>query len=237
MPRRVEPAGSVWNQGTGVGSTLTANGGATLNAGTSYLAGNVTSVATAISVTGSLQVANLAADPVTNPITVDSGGAAISITGGTVSGYSGTVADYAAFSLNKAKSATGSGVGLSAITVAGTSYVLQLFTSSGTDSFYTPYGISSLEYLLVGGGGGSGGGSGSGSGGLAGSGWMTGAGASTTCRLGTSMRRSCQGKARPGIPNSSPNKVRLRSRAWKNVDSSRAKASRRCWRRVRRSAC
>jgi autotransporter-associated beta strand protein len=87
------------NQGTGVGSTLSANGGVTLNAGTSYLAGNVTSVASAINVTGNLQVANLAADPVTNPITFDSGGGAISLTGGTVSGYSGTVVDYAVLGL------------------------------------------------------------------------------------------------------------------------------------------
>ena len=90
---------------------------------------------------------------------------------------------------------------------------------------------------LDGSGSGSGSGCGSGSGGLAGFGWMTGAGASTTCRLGTSARRTCQGKARPGSPNSSPNSVRLSSRAWNSVDSSRAKASRRRWLRVRRIAC
>ena len=51
-------------------------------------------VGTGISVTGNVQLANLSATPDANPVTFDSGGGAITLTGGTVSGFSGTVADY-----------------------------------------------------------------------------------------------------------------------------------------------
>lgn len=41
-----------------------------------------------------------------------------------------------------------------------------------------------------------------------------GAEASTTRRSGTSPRRICQGRAKPGSPNSSLPKARLSSKAW-----------------------
>jgi autotransporter-associated beta strand protein len=65
------------NYATSVGSTITANGGVTLSAGTNYLAGNITTVGTGISVTGNVQLANLSATPDANPVTFDSGGGAV----------------------------------------------------------------------------------------------------------------------------------------------------------------
>jgi hypothetical protein len=144
------------NYATTVGSTITANGGVTLSAGTSYLAGNITTVGTGISVTGNVQLANLSATPDANPVTFDSGGGAITLTGGTVSGFSGTVADYALVGLNKSKSATGSAAAVSTISLSGTSYLLYQFTALGADTFYTPNGVSSVDYLVVAGGGGGG---------------------------------------------------------------------------------
>ncbi len=144
------------NYSTGVGSTITANGGVTINAGTSHFAGNITTVGTGISVTGNVQVANLSANPATTPVTFNSAGGAISLTGGTISGYSGTLADYALLSLNRGKAATGSGVNISALTTGGNSSLLYRFTNTGNDTFYTPYGVSAVNYLVVGGGGGGG---------------------------------------------------------------------------------
>jgi fibronectin-binding autotransporter adhesin len=144
------------NYATTVGSTITANGGVTLTAGTNYLAGNITTVGTGISVTGNVQLANLSATPDANPVTFDSGGGAITLTGGTVSGFSGTVADYALVGLNKSKSATGSAAAVSTISLSGTSYLLYQFTALGADTFYTPNGVSSVDYLVVAGGGGGG---------------------------------------------------------------------------------
>ncbi|TXT31388.1 MAG: hypothetical protein FD131_1092 [Rhodocyclaceae bacterium] len=63
-------------------------------------------------------------------------------------------------------------------------------------------------------GAGAGAGAGGGGGGvMAGFATATGSRASTTRRSGTSTRRACQGKAKPGSPNSSPPKVRLNSNA------------------------
>jgi hypothetical protein len=65
--------------------------------------------------------------------------------------------------------------------------------------------------------------------------WMTGfgsairAGASSTRRSGTSARRSCQGKANPGIPNSCPPKIRLNRSAWNSRESSSEMLSRLPW--------
>lgn len=64
-----------------------------------------------------------------------------------------------------------------------------------------------------------------------------GAGASATSRFGARTRRTCQGKARPGSPNSSPVRVTLNRRAWMAIDSSNAKRSRRAGGRGRRTAC
>ena len=63
-------------------------------------------------------------------------------------------------------------------------------------------------------------GNGKGAAGRAGAVSLGGAGASTTCRSGTSIRLSCQGKAKPGRPNSSPLKVRLNISAWINREVS-----------------
>lgn len=65
----------------------------------------------------------------------------------------------------------------------------------------------------------------------------SGAGASMTRRSGTSPRRSCQGKAKPGSPNSWPPKLRLNSNAWSSRENSNGRKSRRPWRLWRRSGC
>lgn len=45
------------------------------------------------------------------------------------------------------------------------------------------------------------------------------AGSSTICTVGTSPRRACQGRSKPGSPSSWPPKLRLSSSAWNNSDS------------------
>ncbi len=70
---------------------------------------------------------------------------------------------------------------------------------------------------------------------MTGFGSATGAGASSTRRSGTSTRRSCQGKAKPGIPNSCPPKIRLNSRAWNSRESSSEMLNRLPWWRARRT--
>jgi len=72
---------------------------------------------------------------------------------------------------------------------------------------------------------------------MPGFGSATGAGVSTTRRSGTSPRRSCQGKAKPGSPNSSPLKTRLNSIAWTSRESSSEYESRLPWGLARRSGC
>ena len=52
------------------------------------------------------------------------------------------------------------------------------------------------------------------------------AGTSTARNSGTSTRLSCQGRAKPGGPNSWPPKVRLNNRAWNRMDSSSETSSR-----------
>jgi filamentous hemagglutinin family protein len=138
------------NYSTGVGSTISAGQGVTITAGTTNLAGNVTTAGANISVTGNLQVANLSA----SPVTFDSGGGNIGFTSGVVSGFSGTLADYAILSLNRSKSFTGMNATISGIT--GSNHVLYSFTQTGNSVFYRPYGVSAVDYLVVGGGGGGG---------------------------------------------------------------------------------
>ena len=53
-----------------------------------------------------------------------------------------------------------------------------------------------------------------------------GAASSATRRSGTSVRRSCQGKPKPGSPRPWPLKVRVSSTAWNNKESSSPNASR-----------
>jgi hypothetical protein len=64
-----------------------------------------------------------------------------------------------------------------------------------------------------------------------------GAGASATSSSGAMTRRTCQGKAMPGSPNSSPVRVRLNRRAWMAVESSNAKRRRRAGGRAWRTVC
>jgi hypothetical protein len=64
-----------------------------------------------------------------------------------------------------------------------------------------------------------------------------GAGANATSSSGAVTRRTCQGNARPGSPNSSPVRVRLNRRAWMATDSSNAKRRRRAGGRAWRTAC
>ncbi|MEI7613899.1 MAG: YDG domain-containing protein, partial [Betaproteobacteria bacterium] len=141
------------NYATGAGSTISADGGVTISAPTSYLAGNVTTSNAAISITGNLQVANLASNPSTTPLTLASGNGSITLSGGTVSAYSGSVQDYALLTATTAKSITGSAVGLASLSGG---YLLNRYTTTGSDIFYTPYGLSSVDYLVVAGGGGGG---------------------------------------------------------------------------------
>jgi hypothetical protein len=61
---------------------------------------------------------------------------------------------------------------------------------------------------------------------IAGSSAGTGTGASTTRRSGTSIRRSCQGKPKPGSQSPWPPKVRLNSNVWISSESSSAYVSR-----------
>ena len=65
---------------------------------------------------------------------------------------------------------------------------------------------------------------------------MGDASVSETRSSGTSTRRSCQGKAKPGSPNPSPPRVRLNSSAWNSSENSSGKKSRRPCRRSRRTA-
>jgi len=155
------------NYASGAGTSITANAGFTLSAGTSYLTGNVSTTNAAISITGNISVVNLASNPSVAPIALNSSGGNISLTGGTVSAYSGNVSDYALLGLTKAKGITGSGVTLSTINVSGIHYLLYQFTNTGSDTFYNPYGVSAVDYLVTGGGGG---------GGVGQIGWTTGGG-------------------------------------------------------------
>jgi autotransporter-associated beta strand protein len=66
---------------TGAGSTLVANGGVSVTAGTSYVAGNVTTQNNPISFTGALEVANYDSAPNTNALVLNANGGNISVTG------------------------------------------------------------------------------------------------------------------------------------------------------------
>lgn len=58
---------------------------------------------------------------------------------------------------------------------------------------------------------------------------MSVAGESMTRRSGASTRRSCQGKAKPGRPNSSPPKLRLNNNAWTSRETRSGSERRRPW--------
>ncbi len=62
----------------------------------------------------------------------------------------------------------------------------------------------------------------------AGSGAVTCGGTTTTRRSGASMRRSCQGKPKPGRHNPWPPKIRLNRNEWISSESSSAFVSRLC---------
>ena len=59
-----------------------------------------------------------------------------------------------------------------------------------------------------------------------GSGAVAGNGTSTAYKSGTSIRRSCQGKLRPGSPSPCPTGIRLSSNAWISNESRNASVSR-----------
>jgi hypothetical protein len=77
-------------------------------------------------------------------------------------------------------------------------------------------------------------GNGSASGVTAGSAAATCGGTTKTCRSGTSIRRSCQGKLKAGNQSPWPLKVRLNSHAWISNESSSAGGSRLCSEIMRR---
>ncbi len=64
---------------------------------------------------------------------------------------------------------------------------------------------------------------------------LTCAGTTTMRRSGTSIRRSCQGKLKPGSQNPWPPKVRLNSNVWTSSESSSACVSRLCSGLMRRN--
>ena len=71
---------------------------------------------------------------------------------------------------------------------------------------------------------------------LAGFASMSGGSVSTARSSGTSTRRSCQGRAKPGSPNSWLPNCRLKISAWKNSEISSGRESRRPSELIRRTA-
>ncbi|MFA6119718.1 MAG: autotransporter-associated beta strand repeat-containing protein, partial [Sideroxydans sp.] len=149
----VQPTGNFVmgaNLSNGVGATILAGGGFTkTGTGTSYLTGSITTSGQAINIAGPVQVGSF--DGTNNPVSLSSGGGAITLPGA-VSAFSGTnLQSYAAvIAQNMFGGAIASGTG-SANTMSIT------FGTAGNWSFIPLWGMSSaVDYLVIGGGGGGG---------------------------------------------------------------------------------
>jgi filamentous hemagglutinin family protein len=136
---------------SGVGRTISAGSGVIINAGTSYLTGNVSTNNAAIGINGNVQVADFSG----NGITLTSGGGNIDLTGGTISGYASNLITYDALVTSNA-ALVGSGATITALNSNGTYALVTQFTGAGGHQFYAPTGLTSIQYLVVGGGGGGG---------------------------------------------------------------------------------
>jgi hypothetical protein len=141
---------------TGAGYTLSADGGVSITAGTTYLAGDVVTQNNAIQITGHVQSANFDSTPAVNAVLMNSNGGNITLSGN-LTAFSGNVADYALVVANQLKATMGSAVTLTKIDATSAGYLVYQFNTAGSDRFFVLNGVSAIDYLLVGGGGGGGG--------------------------------------------------------------------------------
>ena len=139
----------------GLGATITADGGVHVTANASLLAGKVLTNNAAINISGNIQVAHFAATAA--PLLFDARNGAINLTNGAVTAITGESVDYALLVANAAKAVTESNVTISKVVSGTDRYLVYQFTTVGSDLFFTPYQITSSEYLVVAGGGGGGG--------------------------------------------------------------------------------
>jgi gliding motility-associated-like protein len=142
---------------SGVGSTIFASAGVTINADSSFLPGVVTTLNSAISFTGNIKVAHFAA--ALSPMMFNSGNGQITLSGTnkSVTDFTGSSLDYALLTANKVKNVIGSSVIVSANISGANGYLIYSYKTVGEDIFFAPHNITSTDYLVVAGGGGGGG--------------------------------------------------------------------------------
>lgn len=173
----------------GRGATVTADGGVSINANNTLLAGKVMTNNAAINIVGNMQVAHFAATAA--PLILDSRNGVINLIGGAVTELTGESVDYALLVANAAKAVSGSNVTISKVVDGSSRYLVYQYTTVGADLFFSPYQVTSSEYVVVAGGGGGGGsvlgsyaGGGGGGGGVANGNVVLGAGIMKNIEVG-----------------------------------------------------
>ncbi len=139
----------------GRGATITADGGVSISASNALLAGKVLTNNTSIHIDGNLQIAHFAATAA--PLILDSRNGVINLTGGAVTELTSESVDYALLVANAAKAVTGTNVSISKVVDGSNRYLVYQYTTVGAELFFSPYQVTSSEYIVVAGGGGGGG--------------------------------------------------------------------------------